>query len=362
MIRITPLTAPALRVYLASAEYAHGPVVPIVPLRAHSQLANPRRREGDVLLLLAHADDQLVGYLGVLPDTVFLASGAARSCGWLSCLWVSPAHRGQRIAQQLLEHAFAAWNQQILITEYTAPAEQLYRKLGSFRDLTAKAGIRLYLRADLATLLPPKRPVFARVRPLLRVLDRAANAVLALRGHGKPPVRALEYMDSIDAEAAAFIARRQGRQLTRRGVPELNWLLQNPWLRSAPAPDADGCRYHFSSAANPFAFYALKVRDAQGQLVAVLIVARRDNALKLPYCYHSGNVGLVAEVVFALLRQWRIATFTAFEPALVQFLSTQATPALLKRPIFRKYMVATALAGLPEVVELQDGDGDASFT
>ena len=362
MIRITPLTAPALRAYLESAEYTHGPVVPIVPLRAHSHLANPRRHEGDVLLLLAHADEQMVGYLGVLPDTVFLASGEARHCGWLSCLWVSPAHRGQRIAQQLLEQAFAAWNQQILITEYTAPAEQLYRKLGSFRDLLTKTGIRLYLRADMATLLPPKRPLFARARPLLRVLDYAANAVLALRGRGSQPAAPIEYMDSIDAEAAEFIARRQGRQLTRRGVPELDWLLHNPWLRSASAPDADGMRYHFSSVANPFAFYALKVRDAQGKLAAVLILARRDNALKLPYCYHAGNAKLVAEALFGLLRQWRIATFTTFEPALVQFLSTQATPALLKRPILRKYMVATAIKGLPEVFELHDGDADASFT
>lgn len=362
MIRITPLTAPALRAYLESAEYAHSPVVPITPLRAHSHLANPRRHDGDVLLLLAHADEQLVGYLGVLPDTVFLASGEARHCGWLSCLWVSPAHRGQRIAQQLLEHAFAAWNQQILITEYTAPAEQLYRKLGSFRDLATKAGIRLYLRADLATLLPPKRPLFARARPLLRVLDRAANVVLSLRSRQSPAMPAIEFIDSIDAEAAEFIAQRQARQLTRRGARELNWLLRYPWLRSAPAPDADGRRYHFSSVANPFAFYALKVRDAHGKLAAVLVLARRDNALKMPYCYHAGNVALVAEALFGLLRQWRIATFTTFEPALVQLLSTQATPALLTRPILRKYMAATALAGLPKAFELQDGDADASFT
>jgi len=362
MIRITPLTAPALRAYLESAEYARSPVVPITPLRAQAQLANPRRHPDDVLLLLAHADEQLVGYLGVLPDTVYLASGEARHCGWLSCLWVSPAHRGQRIAQQLLERAFEAWNQQIIITEYTAPAEQLYRKLGSFRDLTTKAGIRLYLRADLATLLPPKRPLFGRVRPLLRVLDRVANAVLALRGRRAGAGPALEYIRAIDAEAADFIAQRQGHELTRRGLAELNWLLHHPWLRSAPAPDADGRRYHFSSVANPFAFYALKVRDVAGSLAAVLVLARRDNALKMPYCYHTGNVKLVAEVVFGLLQEWGIATFTTFEPTLVQLLSTQATPALLKRPMLRKYMVATALAGLPAQVQLQDGDGDASFT
>ena len=366
MIRITLLNQAALRAYLGSAEFANSPVVPIVPLRAHSHLCNPRLHPADVLLLLAHvADGQLVGYLGVLPDTAFLASGEARHCGWLSCLWVSPAHRGQRIAQQLLEQAFAAWNRQIFITEYTGPAEQLYRKTGYFRDLTTKAGIRLYLRADTATLLPPRGRLFARARPLLRLLDGAANAVLGLRqalGKAQPVATGVEYVAALDAEAEQFIRRQQGRQLARRGAAELNWIITNPWLRSAAQPDADGQRYHFSSVANPFGFYALKVRDARGQLAAFLVLARRGNALKMPYCYHTGNVRQVAEVVFACLRQWRIATFTTFQPELVQFLTAHATPALIKRPVLRKYMVSNAIEGLPEEVELQDGDADCSFT
>lgn len=363
MIRIELLNQQGLTAYLQSTEFSGSPVVPIVPLRAHSHLCNPRLHPDDVLLLLAYADDnQLVGYLGVLPDTAYLATGAARHCGWLSCLWVSPAHRGQRIAQQLLKHAFRAWNQQIFITEYTGPAEQLYRKIGSFRDLTTKAGIRLYLRADTATLLPPKRPLFARARPLLRLLDSASNAVLRLRPGQKSLMLGIEYVKHIDAETEQFIHQRQAQQLTRRGTAELNWIINNPWLRSAPGPDADGRRYHFSSFANPFEFHALKVRDAQGQLAAFLILARRGNALKVPYCYHTGNLAQVAEVLFAHLRQWRIATFTTFQPELVQYLSTHATPALLKRPVFRKYMVSSAIEGLPETFELQDGDADCSFT
>lgn len=365
MIHLTLLNEAGLRAYLDSAEFAASPVLPIVPLRAQSHLLNPRLRAHDVLLLLAHtAGGQLVGYLGVLPDTAFLATGEARHCGWLSCLWVSPAHRGQRIAQQLLQSAFEAWDNQIFITEYTAPAEQLYRKIGSFRDLTTRPGLRLYLRADTATLLPPKRPALARVRPLLRLLDGAANAVLDLRRAlaKAPPTPMVEYVMQIDAETEEFIRRRQGAQLTRRGAAELNWLLHHPWLRSAPRPDADGQRYHFSSVANPFHFQALKVRDAHDQLAAFLILARRGNALKLPYCYHSGNVGQVAEVIFAHLRQWRIATFTTFQPDLVQFLRAHATPALLQRPAVRKYMVSTALSNLPAGFELQDGDADCSFT
>lgn len=365
MISIEYLNKQQLLAYLASAEFASGPVVPITPLRAHSHLCNPRLHDDDVLLLLARATDgQLVGYLGVLPDTAFLATGEARHCGWLSCLWVNPAHRGQRIAQQLFEHAFGAWKRQLFITEFTVATEQLCKKFGGFRDLTTTPGIRLYLRADTATLLPPKRPLFARARPLLRLLDRAANAVLALRGAGpeKKPSPAVEYVEGVDAEAGEFIEQQQGRQLTRRGAAELDWVLRNPWLRSAPQPDAYGRRYYFSSVANPFGFHALKLRDAQGQLSAFLVLARRDNTLKVPYCYHTGNLRQVAEVIFAHLHQWRIATFTTFQPELVHFLSAHATPALHKRPVFRKYMVSSAVAGLPAAFELQDGDADCGFT
>jgi hypothetical protein len=190
------------------------------------------------------------------------------------------------------------------------------------------------------------------------------NIILRLRPAGtrKEALPTIEYVKQIDAEIEQFIRQRQERQLTRRGADELNWIVNNPWLRTAPGPDADGRRYHFSSIANPFGFHALKVRDAQGQLTAFLILARRGNALKVPYCYHTGNLAQVAEVIFAHLHQWRIATFTTFQPELVQYLSTHATPALLKRSVFRKYMVANAIEGLPEKFELQDGDADCSFT
>ncbi len=363
MIVITPLNAAGLLAYLKSADFASSPAIAITPLRALAQAHNPRLRADDVVLLLARAaDGQLLGYFGILPDTVFLASGEARHCGWLSGLWVSPAHRGQGIARQLLDRAFAAWNGQLLITEFVPATERLCRRSGYFRDLPTRPGIRLYLRADTATLLPPKGPWFARARPLLRLLDHATNAVLSLRYAGRAALPVVEYVPELDAEARHFIDQQHGRQLTRHGAPELNWLLHYPWLRSAPHPDADGRRYEFSSEAQPFGFTALKVRDPAGGLAAVLVLARRGNALKLPYCYHTGNVGLVSEVLFAHLRQWRIATFTTFQPDLVEYLRGHATPALLRRSLSRGYMASTAIEGLPSAFEIQDGDADCGFT
>ena len=278
-----------------------------------------------------------------MPDTVFLASGEARHCGWLSGLWVSPAHRGQGIARQLLDRAFEVWDGQLLITEFVVATERLCRSTGYFRDLPTRPGIRLYLRADTATILPPKGPWFARARPLLRWLDQATNAVLNLWPAAPPTLPLVEYVPELDAEAQQFIDQQQGPQLTRHGAPEYKLAPALPWLRSALHPDADGRRYEFSSEAQPFGFTALKVRDPAGALTAVLVLARRGNALKLPYCYHTGNMRQVADVLFAHLRQWRIATFTTFQPDLVQYLHSHATPALLKRPVFRHYMASKAL-------------------
>jgi GNAT superfamily N-acetyltransferase len=367
MIEIQHLNKGQLAEFVQSPAFQNLPNLPISAHRASAQCFNPRAGENDTLLLLAWLEGELVGYLGVLPDWYFPAEGDAEKCGWLSCLWVSDQHRGKSIAKLLVTQGVAAIGGRILLTEFTPQAKQLYDKLGFFDDLKISAGIRLYCRLELQRLLPPKGSVFEKIKPLFRVSDAVGNVlvdmVTRLR-RPKPLAGICRYTRHIDDETAQFIAGKQESELFRRGQKELNWALENPWIRSGK-PDEASRRYYFSSVDHQFEFVCVKVYDAENTLRAFLIFAKRNRTLKLPCCYLAeGAAPLVASVIQAHIREWGINTFSTFHSEMVQHYQTNRTFALHKKAITRHYLathrLAESVAG--HQFDIQDGDGDCFFT
>jgi GNAT superfamily N-acetyltransferase len=366
MLSIRTLNRVQLLAFVQDSAFENLPFIPISRHRALSHIANPRVEENDVLLLTAHDNEELVGYLGVLPDRMFHGDQSEK-CGWLSCLWVSEEHRGKRIAQQLLDKCFDVWEKRILVTEFTLPAKALYDRSGIFRALANPQGIRLYLRADLATLLPPKKEIFQKNKALLRSLDQGINAVADLRlpkADLSKESFTLEYPAEVDDEASEFIASKQQKELFKRGKEELNWILQNPWILSAPEKDALNCRYHFSSVDKLFQFHVVKVRGTGSELIAFLVFAQRNNSLKLPYCYHNGDLKTVWKAIRHELLRLRISTFTTFQPELVQYIHANGRLAFVHKKVTRNYIVSTRFDSFigNTCVSIQDGDADCSFT
>jgi GNAT superfamily N-acetyltransferase len=378
MMEIRTLNRQQLDAFVRDPAFERLPFIPISRHRALSHMANPRAEDDDVLLLLAYDEGAMVGYLGVLPDLLH-RDGRTERCGWLSCMWVDDAQRGKGIAKQLLQRAFEAWENRILVTEFTPAAKILYDRSGIFRPLADPVGLRLYIRSDLATLLPPKHAFFKRNTALLHAFDRAVNLLIDLRFRwsGSPPGKegsgevvfqekrfTLQRVEEVDDEAIAFIERHRSDELLNRGRTELNWMLRNPWLISAPELDPLNARYHFSAVARCFAFHALKVRDAEGRLRAFLILSQRDGSVKLPYLYHDGDLGLVWAAMRHELLRLGAATFSVFHPALCDHLRQHDDLSLRQRPLQRHYIVSTVfndfLGSGP--FTLQDGDADCAFT
>ena len=363
MIEIKLLNRQGLADYIYSEEYEQSPVIPITRHRALSQIHNPRAEAEDVLLLLAYEGAILVGYLGVLPDRM----NGNLKCGWMSCLWIAPEHRGKQIAQKLLQQGFEAWGQKLLATEFTAPAKKLYDKTGLFRDLQIKRGIRLYLRSDLHVLLTPRNKWFEKISFFLKAFDGVANAVLDLRFLiWKPGLGDLkiEYVREVDEETGHLIERSRGAQGFQKGAAELNWMLQNPWVLAAPEKDDFGKRYHFSSTDQSFDFCCVKIKNQKNQLLAFLVFSKRNRFLKLPFCYVESEIDAVLQVVAFHLHRWRVNAFTVFHPALVERLRQHKSLLFLKREVQRHYLISKVFG--PEIYrenfEIQDGDGDCGFT
>jgi GNAT superfamily N-acetyltransferase len=366
MIEIRTLNKAQLETYIHSDIYVNAPFLPISKHRALSHIKNPRAGSDDVLLLLAYEGNVLVGYLGALPDHIFNANGQFETCAWLSCMWIDERHRGKKIAQQLLQKCFEVWHHKILVTEFTEAAKKLYDKTGVFDDLKINIGIRLYLRSDFHKLLPPKKALFDRYKPIFKVFDILINMVLDLRFLLlRRKKYQTELIREIDQETEQFIQTRQEGQIFRRGKDDLNWILNNPWIL-AGEEDEMSRRYHFSSVDKSFDFYAMKLRDENHKMIAFLIFAKRNKSLKLPYCYvDAEHITHVAGLLEEQLITWRINTFTCFHPGLAGFLSQNDTIAIFKKPVRRHYIISKQLktfVGDTSRVVIQDGDADAAFT
>ena len=212
MIEIRALNKAGLRDYLATKEFNAGAFIPISSHRAASHINNPRATEKDIILLLAYAQDVLVGYLGILPDWIFEADGARHECGWLSCMWIDPSYRGRGISKNLVREALHHWDQKILVTEFTAAAKGLYDKVGAFKDLQTLKGIRLYRRLDLAKFLPPKNAFYQKNKEILTQIDRLGNFFLDIRFRFDRPSMSnpqASYFDSLGPKEIEYINRKK---------------------------------------------------------------------------------------------------------------------------------------------------------
>lgn len=358
-----------LQEFLNSEEYQTMPVIPISRHRGLAHAYNPRAHPEEAALVLVYLDEQLMGYLGFVPDTIHV-NGKSTNLGWMSCIWVSPDARGKGIAKAMLKRGFEEWENRVIVTEFTEIARNIYQRYGDFMDLRISQGVRAYMRANLAYLLPAKKPGLTRIRPFLKLLDASLNIVNDVRlkllsVFQSQPSLHYEYVSEIDAQTESFIRSFQEGELFQRGMIELNWMLSYPWVLSAPGKDEPAKRYYFTSVVKRFDFLPIRLYDSEQRLVGLLILAIRDRNLKIPYAYfEEANRPLVLACILHHMKQMKLNMLTVYHPLLCKAIREESTPFYLIRPFSRHYLISTLFA---EDLEhhpriLQDGDGDCAFT
>ena len=350
--------------WVASPAFKRLKVIPISRHRAQSQARNPRAQPDDVALVLIYDETNLLGYLGILPDQIFYNNQPHR-IAWMSCIWVNPKARGKGIAKQLLTKGFEVWDNQLLATEFTAPAKSLYDKMELFDDLHQSEGLRAYLRMDLAYLLPKKNPKYRSFRFAFRLFDVLFNAVNDIRWwfYRSDQSSTIYFVDRVDDAIAEFIESKQKDELFQRNKKELNWILQNPWLSDSAEAKEDATRYHFSSYEKEAEFVNLKMEE-EGQVVAYAMLLRRGSTLKVSYLYADAkSLKQIAVAIIDYMRKERLSILTVYHQSLVDYLKENRRPFFLMRPFERSYLIAKKRHqnwGKGGVI--QDGDGDVAFT
>lgn len=366
MIELKLYNIAELEKLINSEQFYNFKNIPISLHRAKSQFKNPRAEENDKILIIAFNNNEIAGYLGILPD--FLFSTEKVKFGWFSCFWVDETLRGEGIGTILVEKALSEWCGKILITEFAPLSKKLYLKTNSFEQSTFLNGIRLYNRFDLQHILPPKRNLFKQIKGLLKITDTVLNSVFDFRFFFiKQKVNSLKIdrITTFDSETQDFINANNTRQLFKRNAVDFEWIIINAWIINSPKIDLLNKKYYFSSVAKSFNYLCYNVLNSNNEIVAFLIFSKREKTLKLPYCiYKIEYLPEIIDVILKEINELKISTFTSYNNEISSELFKRKTNSLFKKKMIREYLISNNLNEYfrSNNFIIQDGDGDCVFT
>lgn len=355
-------TAQTLNQLIESDSFNNWENIPISKIRAQSQIVNPRAKQDDVVLICALENNKLAGYLGLLPDDIFL-KGSSTHLAWLSCIWINNQFRGQKIAQKLIEKAEEYWGQNLLITGVVPQIEKIYFNSGVFDKAVELHGLKLFTGLDLQTWLPPKYPFLNKMKDFLTFLDLGLGFVQYVKIKKSTHPNSVQQVNgtNFDENLTAFINEQTQGSHFQRGAKEWLWMINNPWIKDAGIAEP---KYYFSSAAKRFINLPFQVTNSEGEIIAFMLLTIRDKAMKIPVLYGYENAQnelllTIAEVI----KQYKIASFLTFQPSLVKSLENGDMSGLYKKPQTRKIFIGNAFdaKGFSDS-QFQDGDGDLGFT
>ncbi|WPO90085.1 GNAT family N-acetyltransferase [Chryseobacterium sp. HR92] len=358
MIVLRTFNRKELEDFIFSGDFQQYDFLPITKHRALSHIQNPKATEEDTLLILAFFEEKLIGYVGCFPDC-FEVDGKEIRYAWLSTLYVNPEYRKKRPAKALLKRVFEEYEGRIAITEFTKEAEALYNIMGVFEYVFPKEGKRYYFRTDAAKMIPEKKPGTKPLKPLFHTLDAAANLLISIKSLPvqKPDFK-YEVLYRIDKESADFINGFSGI----RNADEINTFIENPWVLEGKKDE----KYLFSSFADSFKYFWIKIWDQNNKLTSCFLLQLRDGYLKIPYLFADDNLDEVVRVLNYFIVTHKVKGFTSYQTVLNKKIQQSKTFShIYDRDFKREYLFHKQLLELlPDNFNpnYQDGDGDCMMT
>ena len=234
-------------------------VLPITLQRALAHSRNPVAISEDISLLVAYADEECVGYIGLLPGHMRVQDRTVKVY-WLSTWYVRPNMRRTMLGIQLLNSALGL-SYDLLTTGISKSAQRAYVGF-RFKEFGPLRYCHYWLF---------RRPMSRLVRGVLRRggLNWAEKWVASKTKHlffrcvlprlcegmAEVDVRIVERIDSAFATVGAF-----GTQNSTfvRDLKIINWMLEYPWVTESETGRDQ--RYEFSSRRPLFRYVALEIR------------------------------------------------------------------------------------------------------
>lgn len=358
-MKIETIKISELESFIDSALYKNFSEIPITRLRALSQAKNTRASKDDVALIFTHEDNILLSFIGLLPDTIWLGNEPQKAW-WNSCWWANETEKSNG-SMQLFYLACKLTNGKLYFPELTPHTGDLLNRMKNFTTLNVE-GVRAYLKLNIADIVPARKKAFAKVRPMLLLIDWMINFIylpIRLIWENKLQNKNLDYkiIDRIDDEAAHFIGKNNTNELFRRNKEELNWIIDNPWITEENVQPNQ--KYAFSLQAKSFKTVLVKTYSNQ-QISGFFILLIRDGNAKLTYCYFNENsISDFVNILYKVLLTSNINTFLSFDSHISEYIQNNKNPFILTRKQVKT--IAFPKDGEIQPQAIQDGDGDCAF-
>ncbi|TAG57267.1 MAG: hypothetical protein EAZ27_03155 [Cytophagales bacterium] len=349
--------------FILSEEFSNLENLPISFHRAISQINNPRLDDSDVILCAAFDSNKTVGYLGVIPDYIFVNNEKIKM-GWLSCFWVDSNYKNSNIAANLFLRIIRAWNKKIMITNFISPLEKVYQKTKIFNQTQTRIGLRSYLKFNLAEVLPQKHVFFAKNKYALSFIDLSLNFLLLntfklfsnnLKFNCKYKLANLE-----DLKLQNFISKSNNQNLSKRNISELKWILNFPWVLEQEQ-NIDSKKYFFTSVSSVFKTFAYEVYNSKNGLVGFFVFNQRETHLTVPYFYVEKD--FQADVVTFLINYMKTnncCMLTSFNDNLNLCLEENRKQFIFQKEIKKLYLTSKDIKEI-DINNFEAGDGDCAF-
>lgn len=361
-------TVADLGLALQSEDFWLAKTLPITKQKALSFCHNPRAQKHDPVLWVAYKDNQVVGYLGILPDKIFLGN-ADHQMGWLTGWWVDPGMATQGVGAILLYKALNAYGERLGVSGGSKEARKILHASQRFMALHPLKGLEIRFRFNSAASILREFPSMKIFRVGFKLADAMLDEIVDLRRffwERKNHIRqrlSFEYVSSIDKETGRFIERLHQHDLTRKGQADLNWIMTYPWIVSAPQKDPASQRYFFSSMSARFQYLGVKVFEQNIGLVGFLMLSVRNDRMRVVYSHFENRdaPSIAAAAVYHALAM-DVSTLILYDKQLVKSVSGLRCPCWSMKSVSRGFFLSKAFADLPVAdCRLQGGDGDFAF-
>ena len=368
MMEIKALTVTDLKAAISSEDFWHTKTLPITKHRALSYIHNPRADKDDHVLLVACRDDRVIGYLGILPDNIF-ADNRAYKIGWLTSWWVDPSFTGTGVGAVLLFKALNAYRQQLGVSGSSKEAGKVLDATRKFVALKTIKGVDIKLRFNASGASLRKRPALKPFRLLLKLFDGITDEIVNYRSRAWQrrndtlPHLTFEYISAVDEETDRFIRKHNQQDLTRKAAADFNWIMNYPWILSAPLKDSIGRRYFFSSRADRFYYLGVKVFDQQKKMAGFFLAKVRDDRMTIVFSFFEHrHAHLVAAAAVYNALKMNVSILGLHDAQLAAGFAELRCPYWSTRRISRGFSLSTSLADTHLAdCRLHGGDGDLAF-
>ena len=362
-MQITEIKAGELIAFIESEQYKRFIPKPITDLRAISQFHNPDADPDDPVLLIAHDEENVRAFVGLLPRNT---NENLNMHVFSNTCWWSDPEKGRGIAIPLLLRALKRCNFKFYLADCTPYTKSILEKTGYFTFNEPKQGVRGFMRFYFSDIFAKKYKNLYIIRGLLFLVDTVFNLCwfpfryYFIQKYKKNTME-LQHITTIDKRIAHFIQSRSGNEFIHKSPTILEWIKKYPWVKETSTKES--VDYPFSHVVNKFNldFFVLK---KDGEIKAFIAISERDNLVKIPFIYFDEkDLTEVMHTLFLHLLQKKYDSLLVFHPSVFRFINETKLPFIHKKKEIKTTGAANSIfSRFCQTPFLQDGDGDIVFT